>query len=208
MAFSKTTSFAKFAHVIRSTAYVTFFYLSTLLICNPKETSILRAKNRIVYNKDLEKSRELARKNRYAEALQIIEGLIKKAPHSAQLNYLYGRILLSKPLQNRSSEALQIKSREKRIALRHLRLAAKQDPSSAVIRFYLGFAWYFNRQPDQAFLSFKKAAELNDKLIDAYYNMAVILEEKKEQSKAKSYFDLYLRRQKTLNEYRDAFDDF
>lgn len=165
------------------------------------------AKNRSFYFAIFKKAREAAINGKYLEALELYAKIIKQSPYDSTANYGIGRVLLLIPRDTKTKTGYQTKKKEVTRALRHLRLSVKQDPSSAKNHFYLGFAYYFANYKDLAVYEFKKAVALDPSFHESYFNIAMILEQRKEMVSAKKFFDLYLQREKAKNSI-DSFDEF
>lgn len=168
----------------------------------------LTAKDRTPYKEDLDKAVTAAKEKNYIKARKHIRKVILRAPHSSYANYLMGRILLSIPRDTRTKTGRQQKRQEIRQAVKHLKLAAKQDPNNARIHFYLGFAYLFAQYRDQAYYAFKKAVQLDQKYIESYYNMAKIMEEKGNRTAARTLYKKYLKKHKLMQDKQSNFDDF
>jgi len=170
--------------------------------------SFAYGKDRSLYSKKMGMAIKLLTQRKYIEARPILEGIVRQAPHDAMANYRYGRLLLVFPRNTSQPNERKLKKKEIRTAIRHLVLATSQSPKTAIIHFYLGHAFNFDNRKDQAMKSYRRAVELDPQIIEAYYNMGVLYEDRNEQTAARSMFATYLRKKKALQGADSGFDDF
>ncbi len=82
-------------------------------------------------------------------------------------------------------------------AIKELQIAVKLDPGYADAYFYMGIAYMFSRNYNEALSQFKKASQLDRSLVEALYNSATIYELINDNNNAlyfykKYYYEKYL----------------
>lgn len=113
----------------------------------------------------------------YAKAKELFLQSIAINPYYYRAHYGYGRVcLLTGDIAS---------------AIHHLSIAVRLDASAAGGWFYLGFAFFFNKNYVQALHCFLKAYDRDAAFIESLYNAAVIFEKIGNEHKAQLYYHRY-----------------
>lgn len=132
----------------------------------------------------------LAANGQYEEAIQVFHRVIELSPYYALGHYGLGKIYLY------YGDGLDL-------AVKELKLAVLLDDRLAKAHFYLGMAYYLNKQYAYAVTSYKRSYQLDDRYLEAIYNIGSIYDFMGHPNKSLLYYKMYLDEKERELEYFD-----
>ncbi len=132
----------------------------------------------------------LASNGEYEEAIEAFHKVIETSPYYALGHYGLGKVYLYYG-DNMDS------------AIKELKLAIVLDDRLAKAHFYLGMAYYLNRNYAYAVSSYRRSYELDDRYLEALYNIGAIYDYMGHPSKSLLYYKKYLDEKQREEEYFD-----
>lgn len=135
------------------------------------------------------KGAALAQEGKLTEAVEIFKKVIRTNRYYALGHYGLGKAYLYLP-GNLDD------------AIIHLRRAVELDRRLSRGHFYLGMAYLLAKKLPRAAASFRTAYRLDNRLVEALYNLGVVFDQMKNGYKAKYYYRLYLQKKYRKEEER------
>jgi tetratricopeptide (TPR) repeat protein len=126
----------------------------------------------------------------YIEAERVFKQVIRLSPYYALGHYGLGKVYMYQGGNMRN-------------AIRELKIAVDLDNRLAKAHFYLGVAYYLSEEYALAVTSYKKAFEIDERYVEALYNIGSIYDFMGHPSKSLIYYKKYLDEKLLEEEYFD-----